>query len=159
MKSPLKNLLLIGITLITLVACKSTNPQVKLEQIKEMDEKVQNIRYTFDATTANPMGGKVIHLSGGYYLKVTPDTISAYLPYYGRAYAGVDLSEGGIKFVSTKFDYNVSDKQKGVSNVSIKIKDNSQNYKLSLMLGETGRATLYVIQNNRQSISFAGDIH
>lgn len=159
MKTTSKIILLIVITLFALVACKATDPQVKLAKVQEIDAKLEQSRYTFEATTANPMGGKIVHLTPGYTLKVTPDSIVAYLPYYGRAYSVSDPTEGGIKFVSTDFKYSVSEKSKGSSRVAIEIKDSPHNYKLSLLLGETGRSTLYVNQNNKQGITFVGDIH
>lgn len=160
MKATFKRITFVGIVLFALSACKSTDPQVKLMKIKEIDEKIASSNYTFEAQRANPMsGGKSIHLTSIYTLKVTPDSIIAHLPYFGRAYSAPINSEGGIKFTSTNFDYEVSEKKKGVSRISIKVKDNQENYKLSLLIGETGSSTLYVDQNNKQGITFMGDIH
>ncbi len=41
------------------------------------------------------------------------DSIVTYLPYFDRAYsAPVNLSQGGIQFTSTDFDYTIESKRK-----------------------------------------------
>lgn len=155
----LQNIGLILVVLFVLAACKTTDPQVKLNKIKEIETKLEVLDYTFEALMANPMGGKPIHLTSSYTLKVSPDSVIAYLPYFGRAYSVSNPSEGGIKFTSTNFDYRVEEKKKGTTSVSIQINDNPENYKLSLLIGEMGNSTLYVSQNNKQAITFTGNIH
>lgn len=142
-----------------LISCKSTDPLVKQQQVDEIASKLEAKEYTFTAETAQPMSARLIPLTSTYTLKVSPDTITAYLPYFGRAYSITDPTDGGIKFVSTKFDYKMSKKDKGVSTVSISINDSQNRYRLSLLIGELGKTTLYVEQNNKQSISFSGTIY
>ena len=131
-------------------------------------------QFTFMATSATPMntqdiskimgkmqGGaqsSLINLSGeGYELKVTPDSIVAYLPYYGRSYsAPTNPSDGGIKFTSKKFDYKSTKGKKGSWNIDLDIKDASESYRLNLNISENGYASLSVNSNNKQSISYQG---
>lgn len=142
-----------------LYSCKSTDPLVKQRQIEEFDGKIAGERYTFTARHAYPMSGRNITLTSEYTLKITPDTITAYLPYFGRAYtAPAPSDEGGIKFVSTDFDYKISEKQKGIYRVSVEIKDHPNNYRLSMLIGENGWGSLHVNQRDKQSISFEGVI-
>lgn len=142
-----------------LSGCKSGDSLSKQETISLMNEKIASSRYTFVAQTAIPVGGRSVNLDNSYSLKVSADTIESYLPYYGRAYtAPMSSAEGGIKFVSTDFDYSVSDKKKGMWDVSIETKDVSTRYKLFLKIGDSGYGTLTVQETNRQSISFYGKI-
>lgn len=131
--------------------------------------------YVFTANTAMPMsnqevsqvlrnfpgaqGGGLINLSGAAYdFTVTPDSIVAYLPYYGRAYsAPYNPTEGGIKFKSKDFSYIQTKNKKGSYSVSIKTKDlKSENYQMVLTVSEKGYATLMVNSNNKQPINFNG---
>lgn len=143
-----------------LLGCKSGNNLSKDETISLMNEKVASSRYTFIAQTAIPLSGRSINLDNSYSLKVSKDTIESYLPYFGRAYtAPISPSgDGGIKFVSTDFKYNVSDKKKGMWDISIETKDVPVRYKLFLKIGDSGYGTLIVQETNRQSISFYGKI-
>lgn len=143
-----------------LASCKSGTSLTKQESIAQMAEKIESGRYTFIPTTAIPMAGKSINLSYSFSLKISKDTISAYLPYYGRAYsAPMSSEEAGINFTSTDFlNLSVFDEKKKTNNVTINIKDNRRKYKLSLQIGENGYATLNVQDNDRQAISFNGRV-
>lgn len=127
------------------------------------EDKIQNLvhsgRYVFIARTVLPMNGRMRHLTTLYDLSVSPDTIKAYLPYFGRAYtAPIDPSEGGIQFTSTKFRYKITDAKKGGWNVSIEPEDVRDPQKLSINISSGGSASLHVISNRRQAISFNGII-
>ncbi len=131
-------------------------------------------QFTFMATSATPMNSQdiskimgkmqggaqssLINLSGdGYELKVTADSIVAYLPYYGRSYsAPISPSDGGIKFTSKKFDYKSSKGKKGNWDIDLNIKDATESYRLNLTISENGYGSLSVNSNNKQSISYQG---
>ena len=155
MKTFLATILIVAL----LVSCKSGTSLSKQESIAQVTEKIESGRYTFVPTTAIPMAGKSINLSYTFSLKISKDTISAYLPYYGRAYsAPMSSEEAGINFTSTDFDYSISENNKGLRNATINIKDNRRKYKLSLQIGESGYATLNIQDSDRQPISFNGRV-
>ncbi|KQR69800.1 DUF4251 domain-containing protein [Pedobacter sp. Leaf176] len=166
----MKHLKLLSILFFALVAqaFSQTDKQTTAKIIADKS-------YIFTANTAMPManqdvsqvlrnlpgsqGGGVINLSGAAYdFTVTPDSIVAYLPYYGRAFfAPYNPTEGGIKFKSKDFSYTQSKNKKGSYSVNIKTKDlKSENYQMVLTVSEKGYATLMVNSNNRQPINFSG---
>jgi len=119
--------------------------------------KAQN--YIFVAQTASPSRGGLRQLDPGYDLVVRKDSVLSYLPYYGRSYnAATDPTEGGIKFTSTEFEYNIKDRKKGGWDIQIKPKDNKDVRILQLSVFENGSASLIVTSNSRQNISFNGRI-
>ena len=156
----MKTLTIIALFISTLfLSCKSGDNLSKAERIANITEKVESGDYTFVPQTVLPMGGKAVDLNYSFYLKVRKDTIESHLPYYGRAYVAPFPSEnGGITFVSTDFNYTISDKEKGTWNAHIGLNDSQKRHKLSLKIGDTGYTTLTVLDNNRQSISFYGKI-
>lgn len=112
------------------------------------------------ADYAYPQSFQPIYLSPRYDVTVTPDTVTAYLPYFGRAYrAPMISSEGGIKFESTNFESEVEKgKKDGEWLVTIRTKDTSNATVLNFHLWNNGTAQLDVSDQNRQSISFKGTI-
>lgn len=139
--------------------CKTSEKLSKEEVITRITEKVENRNYTFVAQRAFPMGGRSINITYNYSLKVSNDTITAYLPYFGRAYtAPMSSDDNGIKFTSTDFEYSTSEKNKGMWDIRIKTNDNQKRYQLSLSIGEKGDATLNVQDTHRQAITFYGQI-
>lgn len=117
---------------------------------------LQNKTFTFKAQSAWPLQGTVIQLTSGYDMKVMQDSINTFLPYFGRAYSAGYSNEGGINFVSKKFDYKLKEKQKGGWEVTIRPADTRDVTELTYSISANGYATLQVISNNRQAISFYG---
>lgn len=119
---------------------------------------VQNKEFTFKAQTAFPMGGNVRQLTPGYDLRVSGDSLSTYLPFFGRAYTAPLPGEGGIKFQSEDFSYKAKAKKKKSWEIIIEPEDTRDVRQMILRVFENGHATLMVSSNNRQSISFSGYI-
>jgi hypothetical protein len=117
-----------------------------------------NKNFVFKAQSAWPLKGTVVQLTAGYDMKVIQDSINTYLPYFGRAFSASYGGDGGINFISKKFDYKVKEKQKGGWEVSIKPTDTRDVTELTYSISTNGYATLQVISNNRQAISYYGII-
>jgi hypothetical protein len=131
-------------------------PAQELDQIKSI---VESRHYVFVAQTAQPMRGGTRQLTSGYELRVAGDTITSYLPYFGRAYvAPFDPSEGGIKFTAVKANYQMKPARNGGWNIQIKPADAGDVRQLTLSISSKGFASLQVISTNRQDISFNGYI-
>lgn len=155
----MKKIVVIMLIAVLGFGCKTGNSLSKEEIISSMNEKIESSNYTFIPRTAIPMSGRSVNLDYSYSLKVSKDTITAYLPYFGRAYtAPISMDDGGIKFTSTDFDYSVSAKNKGTWDISIETKDTQRKFSLIMKVGDTGYTSLTVSENNRQPISFYGKI-
>jgi hypothetical protein len=114
--------------------------------------------FVFKAQSAWPLQGTVVQLTAGYDMRVLQDSINTYLPYFGRAFTASYTGEGGINFTSRKFDYKLREKQKGGWDLTIKPGDARDIIELNYSVSINGYATLQVISNNRQAISFYGVI-
>lgn len=149
---------------VAALALNTTYAQnAKKDREKEKAAKVQSIvkakDFVFVAESALPMGGRSIFLTSPYNISVSNDTLLTDLPYYGRAYsAPINPSEGGIRFTSTNFDYNVQARKKSGWDILITPKDTRDVRQLYLSTSENGYASLLVSSNNRQAITFTGYI-
>ncbi len=118
---------------------------------------IDSKKYVFRAQSVTPLRGTFRQLTSLYDMKVSGDTITTYLPYFGRAYnAPVNPAEGGIRFTSTKSDYSVEEKKKGQWDVIIKPKDTREVQQLILSVFDNGYASLQVTSADRDPISFSG---
>lgn len=160
----------IGILALTLLAFTAEAQSDKAATARIVDEQ----HYVFIASSAIPLnasaisevmmkipgstGGGNINLSGDNYdIKVTKDSIVAYLPYYGRSYvAPIYPEDSGIKFTSKKFEYKNTKSKRGGWEVIIKTNDVKDNVSMRLSISQNGYATLNVTSNNKQSISYNG---
>lgn len=127
------------------------------EDMASVKEMVDSKNFVFKAQLVSPLGGRMRNLTSEYDLVVRPDSVTAFLPYFGRAYsAPMNPSEGGIKFNSTDFSYKTGKQKKGRWEIEIKPSDVPDGYQLYLSVFSNGRASLRVNSSNRQPISFEG---
>jgi hypothetical protein len=132
---------------------------VSFDAIGQVKALVDAKQYVFKAESAMPMTATSKTLSVGYDLTVTKDHIVAYLPYFGRATtAPIDPTDGGIKFTSQSYVYNVKTRKGGGWDVIIDFNDVPTVRSMTLTFYDNGSATLDVTSNQRDPISFKGSI-
>ncbi len=158
---------------ISLLAPVVLSAQVKKKE--DLPALLESKRFVFKANTAipfadadlyqalrmlgNPGGGTIPLNTSVYDLQVRSDSVLAYLPYFGRAFMGVNEREDlSIKFNSKKFNYQLEKRKKGGWRVKIITQDLNRNFTLFLEIGESGYATLSIRDQYRQPISFYGYI-
>jgi hypothetical protein len=156
----LKNILTVLISAL-FIAC--SGPQILTAEenanASTIRSKVETKNFVFQAQSASPQGGRFIQLTSPYDVRIKNDTLVTFLPYFGRAFvAPINPAEGGIRFNSTSFDYTVENRKKGGWNVLITPQDARDVRLLQFIITETGNATLQVLSNNRQPITFNGFI-
>lgn len=147
---------------ILLLSCGTTKSAIeKAEQAKLYEEQFENLDFKFIADHAYPQSFQSVFLSSNYDVIVTPDTVTAYLPYFGRAYrAPMNTSDGGgIRFESIDFESEVENGRKdGEWLVTIRTRDTTRPFTLYFHLWTNGAARLDVNDPDRQPISFKGTI-
>jgi hypothetical protein len=150
----MKSLFFLAALAAAIPACaQSTDKAAAIQRL------VESKNYVFRAQTAMPQTGQVRNLTSIYDLKIRTDAIVSDLPYFGRAYAPVDPNEGGIQFTSKDFTYTSKPKKKGGWEITIKPNDIKADVKqMWLTITTDGYATLRVICNNRNPISFNGQV-
>ncbi|WP_294082081.1 DUF4251 domain-containing protein [Proteiniphilum sp. UBA5384] len=142
-------------------ACGTAQTAAEKEKLAaDVRNAVEVPYFTFKATHAYPTGYKSVYLSPYYDVKVSPDTVKTYLPYYGRAYrVPMNPNEGGYRFTSTDFEYRVEEgTKKGNWNVIITVRDLDRPLIFRFDIWENGTARLDINDTDRQSISFQGDM-
>ena len=139
--------------------CLTGNLEAQLKD-STLKNSIESRRFVFYVQTVMPMKGGSRHVTSGYELKVSPDTIVSYLPYYGRAYsAGYGGSDaGGYDFTSKKFNYSAKPGKKGGWEINIKPTDVQNGPEFDLSVSSDGYATLRANSSSRQPISYRGYI-
>lgn len=154
----LKNILLKSLFGLIVLAFSSVSAQAQQLNKTEVKQAIDSKNFVFKAQTVLPMTGMSRYLTTEYDVKLLGDSVVAYLPYFGRAYSVTYGEGGGIDFTSSKFDYKVEQRRKGGWNVTVTPEDTRDVRQLSLAISENGYATLQVISNNKQPISYNGYI-
>ena len=133
----------------------------KEEQYQELLKLIDTQQYAFRGSKANPQKGRQIDLTTrSNFLRIDKGNAVADMPYFGRAYSGgYSSSDGGIKFDGhmESFDVSNNDKKRRVT-IKFKVKGTDDTYNCTLTVSGFNSASLSVISNKRQSISYTGAI-
>ncbi len=152
----------------------SCGSQVYLDPAR-LSSVVKNKEFDFNATKAFPTnydvmnvmnsmpgstGTRLLSLDPGYGFNLKKDLLSVALPYYGRAFnvSPGDANNGGIRFESKEFTVKESMNKKGNALFVITPRDVNESYVLNLEIFKNGSAFLSINSNNKQPISFDGNI-
>lgn len=168
----MKSLLLILSFAVMTVSCTS---QVYLDP-GTLTAAVEKKEFNYNATKAFPTNSDVIgvmnalpngggasrmlNLDPGYGFNLKKDLLSVSLPYFGRAFniSPADATKGGIQFESKDFSIRESKTGKGNTLLVISPNDQRTGYKFNLEIFKNGSAMLSVSSNDRQPISYDGNI-
>lgn len=147
----------------------------KAQTDKETTARIVNAQnFVFNAVTAIPMAdnalnqvlnqypnsrNNLLNLAGSQYdVRVTKDSVVAYLPFYGRSFnPSLDPNDSGTKFKSKDFKYSAEKKKKHWI-VTIEPRDVRDSQKLIFNITEKGYASLSIQNINRQPMSFNGNL-
>jgi hypothetical protein len=151
--------LFISLQMVEPVTAQTKKQARNAAKAAEIKKKIEAKKFTFQARYMYPMGGGQRYLNTDYDVRVTKDSVIAFLPYFGVAYAGAGYNsneDNGIKFTSTKFDYQSEMKKNGTWYVVIRPQDSRTTNQLVFNISPNGSTDLSVISTNRQRIRFDG---
>lgn len=139
-------------------ASSSTSRQERdAAKFQSVAELIESGNYMFTVRSASPSGGRTIQITSLYALRVSDGTYAAYLPYFGRAYAGGYGTEGAISFSGEPADLQIKrDDSKNNITVNFSMQTDQDQYTVSLNVGSSGYGNLTVNSQKRQTISYYG---
>ena len=121
-------------------------------------KQTDTLALTFVAHTAVPASGGTQHLTGVYDLRINEGRVISFLPFFGRSFFSTSRTDGGIKFTSYQYEIKQSTSKKGIKEIRIRFRDVPEVRQMHLSISPNGHATLQVISNHRQNITFYGEI-
>ena len=146
--------LLMGIPTLSAQSKKEKKEQKK-EAVKKL---IESENYKIDVNTAMPMRGRSIPLTSSYSLTIRNDSVISYLPYYGRAYSIPYGGGDGLNFKAILKEYNVEMDKKGNAVIKFVARNPEDRYEFRAKVYTNGEASINVNMQNRQSISFQGEL-
>lgn len=159
-----KHILTIGLILMSIFyglpsLAQEDRNAIRSAEIEATEKLFYSNEYIFQAETMQPSGYFSRRMDPGYTIIVSKDSIICNLPYVGRAYsAPIGQTDIGIKFISTQFSYTYKNRNKSGWIVTIKPKDDNEVRSITMTILDNQSASITIISNNRQPISFSGMI-
>jgi hypothetical protein len=143
------------------VLAQNSKKEKKEEAYQQALKLVESQQFEFIARRALPPRVRAIDLStNSNFLKIDKNTGQAEIPYFGRAFSGgYSNSDGGIRFDNKfeSYDLQKDDKKNRVT-IKFKIKGEGDTYTCTLTIPSIQNASLNVLSNKKQSISYTGFI-
>jgi hypothetical protein len=138
---------------------KEIKEEQRIEKQQQIDSLVYSKEFVFTALTALPQGYRSVNLSSNpNYVKFHPDLIDSDMPYFGRAYGAAGYGgDAGLKFKGKPDEFTVTKNKKDYQ-VNAIVKGENDVYRISLSVSFEGSSTLSIRSNNRNSISYYGEI-
>ena len=113
--------------------------------------------YTFTAQSYSSTTVSMRQLTDDYSVRIKKDSVIGTLPYYGQSYnAQINVTDGGLKFTSAKFEYAFVEKKKGKCEITIRPKDDRTVQVMYLTVFSDASAELQVSSTNREPMTFYG---
>lgn len=145
------------------IPCNAQNKKTaKIEKYnklaKQVKDSINNRHFTVNVNMAYPQSHRAINLTSMYSVRISGDSIISYLPYYGRAY---NVPYGGgkaLNFTGKIYNYTAVRNKKNMTRITLNVKTDEDTYKYSLEIFDNGSTSIDVSSNQRQYISFSGDM-
>lgn len=115
--------------------------------------------FEFIANTMYPMGQSSKNLVGSdYSVTFSPEMIISNMPFYGRSYSAMAIGKDkGMRFKGAPEDFTVEKIRRGYE-VKTTVKNDRDTFSLLLTVSDSGYATLSISTNNRETISYHGEV-
>lgn len=159
MKTKKQILVLLLAILVGAPTLSAQSKKEKQEQKKEaVKQEIVSENYKIDVNTAMPMRGRSIPLTSSYSLEIRNDSVISYLPYYGRAYNIPYGGGNGLNFKAALKEYSTETDKKGNAVIKFIARNPEDRYEYRVKVFPNGAASIDVNMQNRQSISFQGEL-
>lgn len=130
------------------------------KELKEqtVKEKIESENYRIDINTAYPRRGRMIPLTSIYSVTIRNDSVFSQLPYFGRAYSIPYGGGQGLMFNAPIDQYTMSMGKRGTAKINFTAKSPEDQFKFRITIYSNGSSSIDVDMQNRESISFSGDL-
>ena len=175
----LKSVFLVSILAGLMLSCGSSS-KISDGKSKQLDDLVSSKHFEILSDRAFPLAtsslnsisnagllppgssaGQISLIGNSNYLKVLGDSVAVYLPYYGERQmgGGYDSDGAGIEFEGIPTDVEITkDKDKQRYDIRFKMKDDSENFNVTITLFPDLTSMINVNSSQRFPIRYSGAV-
>ncbi len=125
---------------------------------KQTELLVDSREFIFHARMAMPSGSGAIDLTSHHsFVRFSPEMIESDMPFFGRAYSGAGYGDTGLHFEGKPDEFTIK-KQKNNYQITARVKGETDFFRIHLSVTLKGYANLSISSNNRETMSFSGEI-
>ena len=157
--------IIFSLLLITAMSMPTLSAQTKKEKKELKKQTVEKLvtsgKYKINVNRALPARGRSVTLTSPYSVEIRNDSVISYLPYYGRAYSipyGGGGGGEGLNFKAPLTDYKLEWDKKETAKIKFSARSEEDRFDFSIDVFSNGSSSIFVNMQNRQSISFQGEL-
>lgn len=160
----MKKILFVAVMVTICVGCATSEAarQARAErQVKEAEAVKKGIEakdFKINVNYVYPVGASPMQLSTPYYLKVKGDTVTSYLPYFGRAYSVPYGGGKALNFDGRILRYAAEQVKSDRMVVRMDIVNDETEYVYTVDIFDNGSSTIDVVSHSRETIRFSGNM-
>ena len=158
----MKNVIIVIIAALTLASCSTADKVARDERRREkagmVAESIESGRYRVGVRTAYPARGAAVQVTGDYGLEVSGDSVTVYLPYFGRGYTLPYGGGKGLNFKALTTEYDVRKMKRGRTRVEFSTRNDEDTYRFTVDVFDNGQVSIYVQPQQRSRISYSGEL-
>ena len=154
--------IIFSLLLITAMSMPTLSAQTKKEKKELKKQAVEKLvtsgKYKINVNRALPERGRSVTLTSPYSVEIRNDSVISYLPYYGRAYSIPYGGGEGLNFKAPLTDYKLEWGKKETAKIKFSARSEEDKFDFSIDVFSNGSSSIFVNMQNRQSISFQGEL-
>ncbi|MBM6673952.1 DUF4251 domain-containing protein [Marseilla massiliensis] len=158
----MKCLISLIIAVLTLASCATADKVARDERRREkagmVAESIESGRYRVGIRTAYPIRGAAVQVTGDYGLEVSGDSVTVYLPYFGRGYTLPYGGGKGLNFKALTTEYDVRKMKRGRTRVEFSTRNDEDTYRFTVDVFDNGQVSIDVQPQQRSRISYSGEL-
>lgn len=158
----MKNVIIVIIAALTLASCSTADKVARDERRREkagmVAESIESGRYRVGVRTAYPARGGAVQVTGDYGLEVSGDSVTVYLPYFGRGYTLPYGGGKGLNFKALTTEYDVRKMKRGRTRVEFSTRNDEDTYRFTVDVFDNGQVSIDVQPQQRSRISYGGEL-
>ena len=147
---------------VLLTSCGTSNGLTKAEREAAVTRQVQECldtrHYTIAVDWMHPLGGMPRHVSSNFELKVNGEDMDCYLPYAGEAYRLPYGGGNGLNFKGKIKDYTITYPTSNRSHIEFTVSNIEDVFRFRIDVFNNGRSIIDVVPQDRDAISFDGEM-
>lgn len=132
--------------------------EMREQKEQAVKERIVSENYKISVNTAFPRRGRNVQLTSPYSVEIRNDSVLSYLPFYGRAYSVPYGGGNGLIFQAPLTEYIMEMNKKGTAKIKFTTRTPEDKFTFNISIYSNGSAHVHVNMQNRESISFSGEV-